>query len=105
MNALGITSRMSIPIDFCGRGVIGGLPPDEDGVDGRLRRLNQPFRGQVLVLERSTLICCAHVRSDSAGQWLVSGLSPNYRYMVIGIDARGEVNSAIQDWVQPYVES
>ncbi len=43
--------------------------------------------------------------SDANGQWLVTGLSPDCRFMVIGVDTAGGVNSAIQDWVQPYVES
>ena len=90
---------------MCGRGIIGGMGPDADGLDGRLRKLNQPFRGRILVIERKTLVCCAAVTSDANGQWLVTGLSPEFRFMVIGIDATGEVNSAIQDWVQPYVES
>lgn len=105
MNAQGFFMRVSRPPEFCGRGIIGGLPPDQTGSDGRLRKMNQPFRGRVLVLERSTLVCCAQVLSSGAGEWLVSGLSPNHRYMVVGIDATGEVNSAIQDWVQPYAES
>lgn len=105
MNALGLTMVVSRPVDVCGRGIIGGMGPDADGVDGRLRKLNQPFRGRVLVIERSTLVCCASVMSDANGQWLVTGLSPDCRFMVIGVDTTGGVNSAIQDWVQPYVES
>lgn len=105
MNSRRFSFGVSRPIDYCGRGYLGGFPPVEDGPDGRLRKLNQPFRGRVLVLERSTLICCASVLSNGGGEWIVRGLSPNYRYMVIGTDAAGTVNSAIQDWVQPYVEA
>ncbi len=104
INAMGFSMAVSRPVDFCGRGIVGGFPPDAEGLDGRLRKLNQPFRGRVLIIERSTLTCCASVMSDENGQWLVTGLSPSYRYMVIGVDATGAVNSAIQDWVQPYVE-
>lgn len=105
MNASKFSMKVSKPIDYCGSGLIGGFPPIDDGPDGRLRRLNQPFRGRVLVLERSSLICCASVLSDANGQWIVKGLSPRYRYLVIGMDSTGTVNSAIQDWVKPFVET
>lgn len=105
MNARGFGFSVSKPTDYCGRGMIGGLPPVEDGPDGRLRKLNQPFRGRVLVFERTTFICCASVLTDSNGQWRVDGLSTRHRFMVIGVDPTGAVNSALQDWVQPFVES
>ena len=71
MNARKFKLSVSKPVDYCGPGLIGGLPPVEGGPDGRLRKLNQPFRGKVIVLERTTFTCCASVLTDADGQWLV----------------------------------
>lgn len=103
MNAVGLGFGTSASVGFAGRGFIGGQPPVDEGPDGRYKQLNQPRRGRVYVLERSSFSVVASVLSDANGVWVVRGLSTDYRYMVIGVDGAGSVNAAIQDWVAPYV--
>lgn len=103
MNAQGFYLGSCPSVLYAGKGMIGGQPPIGDGPDGRYKHLNEPRRGRVVVLERSTFNVIASVLSDNNGVWIVRGLSPDYRYMVIGVDGSGKVNAAIQDWVTPYV--
>lgn len=103
MNAQGFRLGVSRSTAFAGVGMVGGLPAVDDGPDGLLRRMNVPFRGRVFVLERSTMNVVASTLSAPNGQWRIGGLSPAFKYMVIGVDGAGTVNAAIQDWVTPYV--
>ncbi len=84
--------------------MMGGQPAIGDGPDGLLRRMNVPFQGRVLILERSTMTMVASTLSAPDGSWQVRGLSPSFKYMVIGVDGLATVNAAIQDWVVPYIE-
>lgn len=92
---------------FAGPGFLAGEGPagtDPDEIDGRFRILNQPARGRIHVLERSTGICIASTMSNSDGTWRIDRLDPNLPMTVIGYDDTGMQNAAIQDWVLPAVE-
>jgi len=103
VNAQGFKLGSARSTAFAGTAMVGGLPAVDDGPDGLLRRMNVPFQGRVFVLERSTMNVVASTLSAPNGQWRIGGLSPAFKYMVIGVDGAGTVNAAIQDWVTPYV--
>lgn len=80
----------------------GSTPVGED--DGRAKIINVPSRVRIQVRERRTMLCVWSGLSKTDGTWHAGYLSPDFRYVVIGFDDRGLVNSAIQDWLTPYVE-
>ena len=83
----------------------GDLPPDSSDTapDGRARVLNVPGRVFITVYERGGMSPIASTLSAPDGTWRISHLNPDSLYLVIGVDRRGQVNSAIQDWVRPFV--
>lgn len=103
INAVVMRAFYSKAAPYSGKGYLGGDLPsgEEDAPDGRARILNVPSRVRITVLERGTLQLVGATVSDADGTWRVSGLSPDYVYMVIGSDERGLQNGAIQDWVRP----
>lgn len=88
-----------------GRGFIGGSLPEtstQDAADGRAKKMNVPGRVRISVYERKTMKIVDSTISESDGSWRIAGLNPNYVFVVIGFDDRGQVNAAIQDWVKPH---
>jgi len=85
------------------RGFLAGEAPtvEQPDVDGRLRIMNQPSVGRIMVLDRITMSPVALTRSLPDGTWRVEGLDMGRKYLVIGLDDRGLQNAAIQDWISP----
>lgn len=85
------------------RGYLAGEAPsiEEPDIDGRLRIMNQPAVGRILVLDRISMTPVAMTRSLPDGTWRVNGLDLGRKYLVIGLDDRGLQNAAIQDWITP----
>ncbi|MFY0183260.1 hypothetical protein PV767_04160 [Stenotrophomonas rhizophila] len=88
---------------FGGSYYIGGDAPVEDGnpSDGRAKILNVPARVRIAVLERSSLVLVGATVSLPDGTWRIDFVSPDFDYIVLGLDDRGRVNGAVQDWVKP----
>lgn len=87
---------------FGGSGRLAGDAPDEvvEG-DGRAKIMNVPGRVNISILEPISHVVVARTLSRDDGTWEVPGLNSSLPFTVIGTDHRGEVNSAIQDWVYP----
>lgn len=99
-------NRVSVSIGsrWAGRGYLAGSAPvssDPDALDGRLRILNQPSIGRIMILDRRTFDVVAVTRSREDGTWRVDRLMLNMTFLVVGVDDRGNVNAAVQDWVAP----
>ncbi len=91
-------------VAFRGDGMVAGLAPDPGdpvGVDGRLRKVNVPTRGRVVLYERSSMRAVESVLSAADGTWQITNLRRDIPYVVIGFDDAGAQNAAIQDWVVP----
>ena len=89
---------------YYGRGYFSGLAPDPtdpDGVDGRFRKLNEPARGRIVLIERSSMRIVATTLSAPDGTWEIGGIAADRYYMVLGFDDTGAQNAAVQDWVKP----
>lgn len=96
--------RCSIGSRWAGRGFLAGSAPvssDPDALDGRLRILNQPSIGRIMILDRRTFDVVAVTRSRADGTWRVDRLMLDMKFLVVGVDDRGNVNAAVQDWVAP----
>lgn len=88
---------------YGGDGYLGGNPPRGEE-DGRAKIRNVPRRVLVQVYLMNGPVdirYVASVLSGNDGVWRLEGIRRSGRYRVIGTDLAGEVNSAIQDWVQP----
>lgn len=97
-------SRASIGSRWAGRGYLAGSAPvsvEPDAPDGRLRILNQPAVGRIVALDRQSLQVVASIRSKPDGTWRIDRVRTDMLFIVIGLDDRGEVNGAVQDWVAP----
>lgn len=105
VNGRGITRvRCSIGSRWAGSGYLAGSAPvssDPDAPDGRLRILNQPAIGRIMILDRRTFDVVATTRSKADGTWRVDRLTLDMKFLVVGVDDRGNVNAAVQDWVAP----
>lgn len=92
---------------FHGLGYIGGdLPPvpNPDEYDGRAKLMNEPGRVKVVLFNRHDFKPVAGTISSSVtGQWRIERLNPDFAYLVLGLDERGLVNAAVQDWVYPHL--
>ena len=91
---------------YFGAGIFAGRAPDPevpDSPDGRFRKLNQPARGRIVLLDRGSLRIVASTLSEEDGTWSIERLNESLFYMVLGLDDSGQQNAAIQDWVKPYV--
>lgn len=98
------TFRISKGSRWAGRGYLAGTAPissDPDAPDGRLRILNQPAIGRIMVLDRRTFEIVASTRSRADGTWRVNRLRMDMKFLVVGVDDLGNVNAAVQDWVSP----
>ncbi len=96
--------QCSIGSRWAGRGYLAGSAPvstDPDALDGRLRILNQPSIGRIMILDRRTFDVVATTRSRADGTWRVDRLMLDMKFLVVGVDDRGNVNAAVQDWVAP----
>lgn len=97
-------AKVSIASRWAGRGYLAGKAPitnDPGAPDGRLRILNQPSVGRIMVLDRRSFDVVALTRSRPDGTWRVERLSLDMTFLVVGLDDRGGVNAAVQDWVTP----
>lgn len=63
--------------------------------------MNQPAVGRILVFDRATMAPVALTRSLPDGTWRVGGLDLSRKYLVVGLDDRGQNNAAVQDWISP----
>lgn len=91
-------------VKFAGRHYVGGVAPDEgvaDAPDGRAKILNVPSRVRIVVMERSSMTVVGATVSKPNGTWSLEFLSVDFDYIVLGLDDRGRVNGAVQDWVKP----
>lgn len=98
------SARVSMGSRWAGMGFLAGTAPvsgDPEAPDGRLRILNQPAVGRILVLDRRTFEVVASTRSRPDGTWRVNRLRMDMKFLVVGVDDRGNVNAAVQDWVSP----
>lgn len=89
---------------WAGLGYLAGSAPvssDPEAPDGRLRILNQPAIGRIMVLDRRTFEVIAATRSRPDGTWRVDRIMLGMQLLVVGLDDRGNVNAAVQDWVVP----
>lgn len=96
--------RCSTGSRWAGLGFLAGSAPvssDPDAPDGRLRILNQPAIGRIMVLDRRTFEVIATTRSRPDGTWRVDRIMLGMQLLVVGLDDRGNVNAAVQDWVVP----
>lgn len=102
--AVRIGVRSSSGQAWAGLGYLAGEAPktnDPAEPDGRLRILNQPAQGRIMVFERGSGLCVASTMSRADGTWRVDRLHPAFRFTVIGFDDLGRQNAAIQDWIAP----
>ncbi|MGV4799034.1 hypothetical protein ACSMEB_08060 [Stenotrophomonas maltophilia] len=102
--AVRIGVRSSSGQAWAGPGYLAGEAPktnDPAEPDGRLRILNQPAQGRIMVFERGSGLCVASTMSRADGTWRVDRLHPAFRFTVIGFDDLGRQNAAIQDWIAP----
>lgn len=102
--AVRIGVRSSSGQAWAGPGYLAGEAPktnDPAEPDGRLRILNQPAQGRIMVFERGSGLCVASTISRADGTWRVDRLHPAFRFTVIGFDDLGRQNAAIQDWIAP----
>lgn len=96
--------QCSIGSQWAGFGYLAGSAPvssDPEAPDGRLRILNEPAIGRIMILDRRTFDVVATTRSRADGTWRVDRLMLDMKFLVVGVDDRGNVNAAVQDWVAP----
>lgn len=87
-----------------GAGYLAGEAPvtaSPDDPDGRLKIVNVPSRGRVVVMDRRSLRRMASVLSQPDGTWRVDHVDPGSHYLVVGLDDRMQHNAAVQDWILP----
>ncbi|GAB3305602.1 hypothetical protein [Luteimonas notoginsengisoli] len=101
MNSFGLGFDFRPMVPWAGDGYFAGEPALGDEPDGLARIMNEPSRIAIRVFERRGMNCVAQALSAFDGTWRVDGLRRTDRYMVVGVDGRATVNSAIQDWVSP----
>lgn len=102
--AMRFGARSSAGQLWAGPGYLAGEAPktsDPAEPDGRLRILNQPAQGRIMVFERGGGVCVASTMSRPDGTWRVDRLHPAFRFTVVGFDDLGRQNAAIQDWIAP----
>jgi len=63
--------------------------------------MNHPAIGRLMILDRRTFDVVATTRSRRDGTWRVDRLALDMKFLVVGVDDRGNVNAAVQDWVAP----
>lgn len=95
---------LSVGSRWAGVGYLAGTAPASDtpdAPDGRLRIMNHPAIGRLMILDRRTFDVVATTRSRRDGTWRVDRLALDMKFLVVGVDDRGNVNAAVQDWVAP----
>lgn len=62
-----------------------------------------PSARQVVLLDQDTLELVQKTWSAPDGRYLLAGLDPNKKYIVLGIDYKGEYPPVAHDQIRPYL--
>ena len=90
-------SRVSVPVrlGFSGRGFIAGQG------DGLVTVAGSPASRPVFVLDKQTLIPLVSSVSGNDGTYMMRGINPNRKVIVLAFDTTGQFNAVIRDNITP----